>query len=114
MNIAARLVDSAVVLARAPCSVKCSVVTNVTAAGSGPALSPLPGSVPPLLVVSPASVGSQAAIIAGSQEGTARQPTLLPWANLPGDDSDQPDQMVASAGFSEFVITRWDVRKSDG
>jgi hypothetical protein len=32
----ARPVDSEIVDERAPCSVKCSVVTNVTAAGSGP------------------------------------------------------------------------------
>ena len=35
MNMVARLVDSAIVAARAPCRVKCSVVTNVTAAGRG-------------------------------------------------------------------------------
>src|SRR5215469_15078436 len=34
-NIVARPVDSAIVAARAPCRVKCSVVTNVTAAGRG-------------------------------------------------------------------------------
>ena len=33
----ARPVDSAIVAARAPCKVKCSVVTNVTAAGRGSA-----------------------------------------------------------------------------
>src|SRR5215472_4454543 len=36
-NIVARLVDSAIVAARAPWRVKCSVVTNVTAAGLGSA-----------------------------------------------------------------------------
>src|SRR5215469_5533133 len=34
-NIVARPVDSAIVAARAPCRVKCSVVTNVTAADRG-------------------------------------------------------------------------------
>src|SRR5215469_18717511 len=34
-NMVARPVDSAVVAARAPCRVKCSVVTKVTAAGRG-------------------------------------------------------------------------------
>src|SRR5215469_14005124 len=34
-NIVARPVDSAIVAARAPCRVKCSVVTNVTAAVRG-------------------------------------------------------------------------------
>ena len=43
-NIVARLVDSAIVAARAPCRVKCSVVTKVTAAGRG--------SVPSLPLVS--------------------------------------------------------------
>ena len=36
-NIVARPVDSAIVAARAPCNVKCSVVMNVTAAGCGSA-----------------------------------------------------------------------------
>src|SRR5215471_3309322 len=36
-NIVALPVDSAIVAARAPCRVKCSVVTNVTAAGRGSA-----------------------------------------------------------------------------
>src|SRR5215469_4409462 len=43
-NIVARPVDSAIVAARAPCRVKCSVVTNVTAAGRGSA-SPAAGLV---------------------------------------------------------------------
>lgn len=34
-NIGARLIDSAIVAARAPWRVKCSVFTNVTAAGRG-------------------------------------------------------------------------------
>ena len=34
-NIVARPVDSAIVAARAPCSVKCSVVRKLTAAGRG-------------------------------------------------------------------------------
>src|SRR6516162_6358191 len=36
-NIVARPVDAAIVAARAPCRVKCSVVMNVTAAGRGSA-----------------------------------------------------------------------------
>src|SRR5215813_4540653 len=55
-NIVARPVDSAVVAARAPWRVKCSVVTNVTAAGCGSA-PPAPALVfASILVVPPASM----------------------------------------------------------
>jgi hypothetical protein len=35
MKIVARLVDSVIAAVRAPCRVKCSVVTNATALGRG-------------------------------------------------------------------------------
>jgi hypothetical protein len=50
MNIVARLVDSAIVAARAPCKVKCSVVTNATAAGRGSAPSAAAFAIASLLV----------------------------------------------------------------
>src|SRR6266487_3322168 len=54
MKIVARLVDSVIAAARAPCRVKCSVVTNATAAGWG-AAPPAPAlTFWSLLVVSPA------------------------------------------------------------
>jgi hypothetical protein len=37
MKIVARLVDSVIAAVRAPCRVKCSVVTNATAVGCGAA-----------------------------------------------------------------------------
>jgi hypothetical protein len=37
MKIVARLVDSVMAAVRAPCRVKCSVVTNATAVGCGAA-----------------------------------------------------------------------------
>jgi hypothetical protein len=48
-NIVARPVDSAIVAARAPCSVKCSVVRNATAAARGSA--PDPATLDPASVV---------------------------------------------------------------
>src|SRR5437764_12377374 len=57
MKIVARLVDSAIAAARAPCRVKCSVVTNATAPGCG-AAPPAPVlAFWSLLVVSPAVGG---------------------------------------------------------
>jgi hypothetical protein len=54
MKIVARLVDSVIAAARAPCRVKCSVVTNATALGRGVA-PPAPALASwSLLVVSPA------------------------------------------------------------
>ena len=54
MKIVARLVDSVIAAARAPCRVKCSVVTNATALGRGVA-PPAPVLTSwSLLVVSPA------------------------------------------------------------
>src|SRR2546429_589377 len=54
MKIVARLVDSVIAAARAPCRVKCSVVTNATALGRG-AAPPAPVlAFCSLLVVSPA------------------------------------------------------------
>jgi hypothetical protein len=54
MKIVARLVDSVIAAARAPCRVKCSVVTNATALGVG-AAPPAPVlAFWSLLVVSPA------------------------------------------------------------
>jgi hypothetical protein len=54
MKIVARLVDSVIAAVRAPCKVKCSVVTNATAAGRG-AAPPAPVlAFSLLLVVSPA------------------------------------------------------------
>ena len=54
MKIVARLVDSVIAAARAPCRVKCSVVTNETALGRG-AAPPAPVlAFWSLLVVSPA------------------------------------------------------------
>jgi hypothetical protein len=54
MKIVARLVDSVIAAARAPCSVKCSVVTNATAAGCGAAPPAPADTFWSLLVVSPA------------------------------------------------------------
>src|SRR5215468_2655174 len=54
MKIVARLVDSAIAAARAPCRVKCSVVTNATAPGGGVAPSAPVFAFWSLLVVSPA------------------------------------------------------------
>jgi hypothetical protein len=54
MKIVARLVDSVIAAVRAPCRVKCSVVTNATAVGCG-AAPPAPVlAFWSLLVVSPA------------------------------------------------------------
>jgi hypothetical protein len=54
MKIVARLVDSVIAAVRAPCRVKCSVVTNATAVGCG-AAPPAPGlAFWSLLVVPPA------------------------------------------------------------
>src|SRR6516165_10160969 len=50
-NIVARPVDSAIVAARAPCRVKCSVVMNVTAAERG---SKRPTAAPVMVFASPA------------------------------------------------------------
>src|SRR5215813_10889433 len=55
-NIVARPVDSAVVAARAPWRVKCSVVTNVTAAGCGSAPPASALVFASILVVPPASM----------------------------------------------------------
>jgi hypothetical protein len=54
MKIVARLVDSVIAAARAPCKVKCSVVTNATALGRGAALSSPGLAFWSLLVVPPA------------------------------------------------------------
>jgi hypothetical protein len=54
MKIVARLVDSAIAAARAPCRVKCSVVTNATALGGGVAPAAPVLAFCSLLVVSPA------------------------------------------------------------
>jgi hypothetical protein len=54
MKIVARLVDSVIAAVRAPCRVKCSVVTNATAVGCGAAPSAPVLAFWSLLVVSPA------------------------------------------------------------
>jgi hypothetical protein len=54
MKIVARLVDSVIAAARAPCRVKCSVVTNATALGRGVAPSAPVLAFSSLVVVSPA------------------------------------------------------------
>jgi hypothetical protein len=55
MKMVARLVDSVIAAARAPCRVKCSVVTNVTALGLGSAPAAPVVAFWSLLVVPPAS-----------------------------------------------------------
>jgi hypothetical protein len=54
MKIVARLVDSVIAAVRAPCRVKCSVVTNATVVGCGAAPSAPVLAFWSLLVVSPA------------------------------------------------------------
>src|SRR5262249_27992128 len=65
MNIVARLVDSAMVAARAPCRVKCSVVTNVTAAGRGSVPSSLGARFTSLVIAHHLACDGYGAIIAG-------------------------------------------------
>src|SRR6185312_13587789 len=60
-KIVARLVDSEIAAVRAPCKVKCSVVTKATAVGCGDAPPAPVLAVWSLLVVSPASGGGQGA-----------------------------------------------------
>src|SRR5215831_17861230 len=71
-NIVARPVDSAIVAARAPWRVKCSVVTNVTAAGRGSVPSSGAGFAS-LIIAHHLACDGYGAIIAGKHQASGRR-----------------------------------------
>src|SRR5882724_11988830 len=83
MKIVARLVDSVIAAVRAPCRVKCSVVTNATALGRGVAPPAPVLAFWSLLVVSPAFSDGQEAIIAAASR--------------------------SDSGFAIYAVCRWPV-----
>src|SRR5215471_3167833 len=72
-NIVARPVDSAIVAARAPCRVKCSVVTNVTAADRGSASPAAALVLVSLLIAHHLARDGNGAIIAANQSAMVRE-----------------------------------------
>src|SRR5215469_4925745 len=76
-NIVARPVDSAIVAARAPWRVKCSVVTNVTAAGRGSVPSSGAGFAS-LIIAHHLARDGYGAIIAGKHQRRAGGAMQLP------------------------------------
>src|SRR6185312_13677827 len=78
MKIVARLVDSVIAAVRAPCKVKCSVVTNATAAGCGAAPSAPVLAFWLLLVVSPAfRATARVRLSQQSRAGESDEPGLV-------------------------------------